>query len=47
MLTPHPGRLEEGPPVAAMIDCSPPLVNQTALANTDSIRHPATQLPGE
>ena len=29
MLTPHPGRLEEGPPVAAMIDCSPPLVNRS------------------
>src|SRR4029453_4156381 len=29
MLTPHPGRLEEGPPAAAMIDCSPPLVNRS------------------
>jgi hypothetical protein len=34
MLTPHPGRLEEGPPVAAMIDCSPPLVNRSDGART-------------
>jgi hypothetical protein len=34
MLTPHPGRLEEGPPVAAMIDCPPPLVNRSAGART-------------
>jgi hypothetical protein len=29
MLTPNPGRLGEGPPIAAMITCSPLLVNRS------------------
>jgi hypothetical protein len=29
ILTPNPGRLEEGPPVTAMVTCSPPLVNRS------------------